>query len=181
MADGDGGKRGRGEQLFQPLDAGQVQVIGGLVEQHDFGVSDQGLGDGQPLAPAAGECGGLGIQEVKAGPSGKFSQAALALAFSDMNRRERPLQHLAQAEAGGKSRVLRHIGGAGALADSQLARVRLDLAGKNRQQGRFSGAIGADEPDAGAVLDGEGNIKKQRLGAELFGHGLEVQNRRHLI
>ena len=82
---------------------------------------------------------------------------------------------------GGKARVLRHVSGAGALAHGQFARVRLNLPGQNRQQRGFARAVGADQADPVAVLDGERNVLKQRLGAELLGHGLRVENRRHLF
>ena len=46
-----------------------------------------------------------------------------------MRRGESFLKHLADGEAGGEARVLRHIGGAGALADGEFSGVGLDLAG----------------------------------------------------
>ena len=78
MADGDGGKLCRGEQLLQPLDAGQIEVVRRLVEQHHIGLGDQGLGDGQPLAPAPGERGRLSIQIHEAGPAPQLSHQAFA-------------------------------------------------------------------------------------------------------
>ena len=156
-------------------------MVGGLVEQHHFGLDDHGLGDGQPLAPAAGERGCLGVEVGKTGASGQFAQPALAFGFVDMRRGQRLLQHLADGEAGGKARVLGHVGGASALAHRQLAGVRLDLPGKNRQQRGFARAIGADQADPVAVLDGERNVLEKRLGAELLGHRLRVENRRHLF
>ena len=180
VADGDGGEGSVAQQLFQPLYAGQVEVVGGLVQQHDFGFDDHGLGDGQPLAPAAAERGRLGVQVGKAGAAGQLAQPALALVFVHMGGGQRLLQHLADAQAGGKARVLGNIGGAGALAHRQLAGVGLNLPGQYRQQRGLARSVGADQADAVAVIDGEGNIEKQRLGAELLGHGLRVENRRHL-
>ena len=46
---------GGAQQPFQPDDAGQVEVVGRLVEQQQVGPADQFAGQGQPLAPAAGK------------------------------------------------------------------------------------------------------------------------------
>ena len=98
-----------------------------------------------------------------------------------MRSRHRPLQHLPDAEAGSKARILRHISGAGPLTHCQFARVRLNLAGKDGQQRGFSRPIGTDEADPVAVLHGERDIAEERLGAKLFGHRLRVENRGHLF
>jgi hypothetical protein len=74
VADGDGGEGGTAQQFFKPLDAGQVEVVGGLVEQHHLRLDDHGFGDGQPLAPAAGERGRLLIEVGKTGAAGEFAQ-----------------------------------------------------------------------------------------------------------
>ena len=126
MADGDGGERGRGEQLLQPLDAGQVKVVGGLVQQHHFRFADQSLSNRQPLAPAATERGGLVVEVNETGAAPQLSNQALAqppLPFALIYVRcgQRPLQNLPDAEAGRKTRVLGHVGGAGAFAHGQLA------------------------------------------------------------
>ena len=94
---------------------------------------------------------------------------------------QRPLQNLTDGEAGGKMRVLGHVGGVGPLAYRQLTRVRLDLPGKNGQQRGLARAIGTDQADPVAVLDGEGNIAKQRLGPELLSDRLRIENRGHLF
>ena len=44
-------KRRTGEQILEPLDAFQVEVIGRLVEQQKVGLTQQGFGDGQTLLP----------------------------------------------------------------------------------------------------------------------------------
>jgi len=41
-------------QPAHPADAGRVQAVGGLVEDQDLGVAEQGGGDGQALAHAHG-------------------------------------------------------------------------------------------------------------------------------
>ena len=47
------GKTGS-KEFFQPEDAFDIQMVGGLIHDQDIGVNNQGPADGQPLAPAAG-------------------------------------------------------------------------------------------------------------------------------
>ena len=70
MADGDGGEGRGAEQFFKPFDAGQVEVVGGLVEQHHFRLDDHGFSDGKTLAPTAGERGGFSVEIGKSGAAG---------------------------------------------------------------------------------------------------------------
>ncbi len=121
MTDRDGGKGGGGEQLLEPLDAGQIEVVGRLIQQHHLRFADQGLGDGQPLAPAATERGGLGVEVREAGTAGEFPQTALAFGFVDLGGGQSPLQNLTDRKVGGETRVLGNVGGASPLAHRQLA------------------------------------------------------------
>ena len=75
MADGDSGERGTGEQLFQPFDSSQVEVVGGLVEQHDFGVADQGLGNGS-LDPFGGHVGDFLVDHLRRIGAARASEVA---------------------------------------------------------------------------------------------------------
>ena len=49
------------QQVLQPLDGVQVEVVGGLVEQEHIGLGHQGLCQGHPLAGTAGQPGHRGI------------------------------------------------------------------------------------------------------------------------
>ena len=80
-----------------------------------------------------------------------------------------------------KTRVLRDISRTGALAHGNLAGVGFHLPGQQGQQRGLARAIGPDQADPVAILHGKGDIEKKRLGAELFGHGLRIENWRHLI
>ncbi len=117
VADGDGGEGGGAEQLFKPLNTGQVEVVGGLVEEHDFRFDDHGLGDGEPLAPTAGERGCFSVEVGKAGAAGELTKAAFAFGVGDMGCGEGLFKYLADGEAGGEAGILGDVGGAGALAD----------------------------------------------------------------
>ena len=186
MANGHGGERGVGEQPLKPFDARQVKMVGGLVEQHHVRIAHQGFNNRKALAPTAGEGSGLGVEIRESGPAGQFAKPAFARALV-LERRlfvgghESLFQHLADAEAGSKTRVLRNIGGAGALAHGHLAGVGFHLPGQQRQQSGLARAIRPDQADTVAILHGEGDVEKKRLGAELLGDGLRVENWRHLI
>ena len=53
-------------------------------------------------------------------PDSSRSRPSRSVSFH-VRRGQRLLQNLADGKAGGKARVLRHVGGAGALAHGQLA------------------------------------------------------------
>ena len=55
VGDDDAGEVGLLEKLFEPLDSGEVEVVGGLVEKKNIGGGDERFGDGEALAPASGE------------------------------------------------------------------------------------------------------------------------------
>jgi len=42
------------EQIFEPGDSQQIEMVGGLVEQEDIGMLHQGFDNGETLLPAAG-------------------------------------------------------------------------------------------------------------------------------
>ncbi len=112
MTDSNRGKWQGGEQFLEPLDSGQVKVVGGLVEEQDVRFADQGLGNGQPFAPAAGEGGGLGLKAVEAGAAGERLQAAFAIALVGVGHGHGAFKHIANGEAGIEARVLGDISGA---------------------------------------------------------------------
>jgi len=43
------------QHAFEPVDAGEVEMVGGLVQQDDVRRLQQRLDDGEPLLPAAGQ------------------------------------------------------------------------------------------------------------------------------
>ena len=61
VSDDDKGERGGAEQVFEPLDAFEVEVVRGLVEEEDFGIGDDGFGNSKAFPPAAAEAGGFAI------------------------------------------------------------------------------------------------------------------------
>ncbi len=79
VGDDDAGEVGLGEKLFEPLDSGEVEVVGGLVEEKNFGGGDERFGDGEALAPASGEGLRRGVEVLEAGAAESFVQAGVAL------------------------------------------------------------------------------------------------------
>jgi hypothetical protein len=65
--------------------------------------------------------GRLRVEVRETGAATQLTQPPLALGFVHMRGGQRGFQNLPDAEAGGKARVLRHVGGAGALAHRQFA------------------------------------------------------------
>ena len=184
VADRDSGERGVSHQRLKPLDSGQIQVVGGLVQQHHLRLANHSFCDGQPLAPSAAERGRLRVEIGKAGAARKFAQTALAgirfiRGLVYVGGGQRGLQDLADRKAGSKTRVLGHVGGAGALAHRQLAGVGFDLPGQNGKQRGLARAIGADQADAVSFLHGQRDIAEEWRSAELLGHGLRVEDWRH--
>ncbi len=57
VCDQDDGAAKIQQQFFQPLDSGYVEMVGGLIQQEDVGVADQGAGQGGAAGPAAGKGG----------------------------------------------------------------------------------------------------------------------------
>ena len=117
-------ERGGPQQPFQPDDARQVEVVGRLVEQQQVGPADQLAGQGQPLAPAAGEgvgrLVGVGEADLRQGDGGP----RLALVVLDRLVGEGGEQHLADGLAGGEDVVLGDVADAGAAAQRRGCRRR---------------------------------------------------------
>jgi hypothetical protein len=54
VAHDDAGEGGLLQQIFEPGDSEEIEMIGGLVEQKDVGMLHQSFDDGETLLPAAG-------------------------------------------------------------------------------------------------------------------------------
>src|SRR5258708_24339872 len=53
VAHDDAGEGSLLKQVFEPGDSGEIEMVGGLVEQKDVGMLHQGLDTSQTLLPAA--------------------------------------------------------------------------------------------------------------------------------
>ena len=105
MADDDAGEGGGGEEFFEPLDAGQVEVVGGLVEEEDVGLLGEGEGDGEAFFPAAGVGLGDGVEVLESGAAEGFGGAAFPLGLVDVVLLEGLVDDFAGGDVGGNSEL----------------------------------------------------------------------------
>ena len=87
------------QQLLEPEDAVDVEVVGGLVEQQQLGLAHELARDGEPLLPAARERLRLLRLVREAGPSHRDGDLAVALVRVEPLVGERLAQHRADARA----------------------------------------------------------------------------------
>src|ERR1017187_6983362 len=77
VADDDGCERRVLQQLLEPLEADEVEMVGRLVEQQNVGLLYQGFGDSQSLSPSPGQLGSLLLEVFEAGAAQGLAGACL--------------------------------------------------------------------------------------------------------
>ncbi len=196
-----------GQIFFQPLDGGQVEVIGRFVQQKQIGLGEQELGEGQARALPAGKHRDflfprfaaqadaqqrgfhLVLPGVAAGEvelvldvlvffqdffeliAGGFGHAVFEIAHL-----VREMVQIGEAEFGLvdhgvfgiEDRVLDEIADLGVSANRDGAEVGLLLAGEHPEEGGFARAVGPDEADAFAFVDGEVEFLEEDFFAEVL-------------
>jgi hypothetical protein len=172
VADEDGGEAGAFEQLFEPLDALEIEVVGGLVEQEEIGAGGESAADIEAFFPTARELGGFILVIGESGLSEDVGDAHLiggSIFDGDV----------VNGFAGGEPGVLRDVGEAHLLADGDHAGIGFLKTGEDLEECGLAAAVGTDKAEAVAVGDGEGYVVEQRSGAEAFGDGLAVEEKGH--
>ena len=179
MADDEAGTGEAGEPGFEPEGGFEVEVVGRLVEQQEVGGGEQGGGEGDAHAPAAGvavDRAGL-LRRVKAepgqdgrGPGGGGVGLDGAEALVDLRQAGGGgavllgeeggalgvgLQHRVEQGLRPGWRLLPHLREAGAGAEPDLAAVDGKLAGDGLQQRALAGAVAPDQADAAAGVDAQ--------------------------
>jgi hypothetical protein len=167
-----------GEPLFEPDDGVEVEVIRGLVEQHQVGSTDQCLCEVQAHAPAAREvgdrareitgseseaCKERGRAGARAVPVDRldsrvqFGQRMTVVGrFCDGERAFGATEFLVAVEheldrrARQRRRLLRNRGNAPVARYDAIAGFTVDLAAQQGEQARLARAVGADHADAPA-------------------------------
>ena len=124
MGDDEEAEGGLREVVFEPLDALDVEVVGGLIEQEQVGLLDQAAGDGEAFAPAAGEGGGELVAVGEAHGAGEDGDLGEALALGEVLAGDGILQDALDGGIFGEDVVLGHIGEAEAAAHGDLRRRR---------------------------------------------------------
>ena len=136
VADDDGGEWRVLQQLFQPFNAGQVEMVGGLVEQQDVRLLHQRLGDGQSFSPSSGQVGSFLLEVLEAGAAERLAGARFPFRFRDLGLFKCGVNHVANGLAGRELGFLLQVAETGALAQRHFAAV-----GGHRGRRGFAGAL----------------------------------------
>ena len=109
------------EQLLEPEDAVDVEVVGGLVEEEQLRLAREGAGDGEPLPPSAGEQRHRLLVVVESALAHRDRDASLALVRIRSRLPRRFMERGADRRPLREHRVLRHVADAQPLADRPRA------------------------------------------------------------
>ncbi len=180
VGDDDAGEGSLGEQLFEPEDALEIEVVGGLVEEEQVGVEDELAGDGEAAAPTAGERPGLGraLGEPSAAERERNARTEFALISG---RRERMGDSLVDGLIGREVGLLRDVAGAQIAARVERAFIGLEFAGEDLEERGLTGPVGADQAEAFAFGDAEGDAAKESSGSEILGYAGTALEEGHLF
>ena len=172
------------QQVLQPEDCVQIQVVGRLVEQQHVGRGGQRLGQRDALAQAAGErvhlrlawqlqalegfldalLPGPAVQRLDAGLQ-RIEIFAVGMGLVALAQRldlgHAQADGLEHRQAGLEDRFLRDVDAAQALLGLQLAVVGLLEPGQDLEQRRLAAAVTADQAQALAHLQRHGRVIKQ--------------------
>lgn len=174
-------EQGAGEApqgVFEVLEGGDVQVVGGLVQHQQVGGTEHGFGEQQavPLAAAQARCVAPLVRHGKA-EAGEV----------DMGRRDGAAEiHRRRAFTKVPGKVAAAIQLAAALAEggdlelgmtAQLPTGGVQLAEQQLQQRRLSASIGAEQCDAHAALEDEVQAAKKFGSAIAESQGPAVEKR----
>src|SRR5271166_476537 len=129
---------------------------------------NQGFDQSEALLPASGKFGGWGVEVVETGAAQVFGEAGAALGCGEAAAIKGGFDDGADGGIGRKTGILLNVTEAGAFAGGDFPAVGINLAGEDAQQRGFAGTIGADQADAIAFGDGEGDVLEKGLGPEGF-------------
>ena len=162
-------ERGGPQQPLQPDDARQVEMVGRLVEQQQVGPADQFAGQGQPLAPAAGEdvgrLVGVGEADLRQGDGGpgfalvvldrlrRRGRRAAPRGRSGRGRRRRPGRDSRGGRCGAATRCRRRAPrGRPAASAASICRSRWGRSGRRARRPKIEGQVGKQRPGAVALV-----------------------------
>jgi hypothetical protein len=171
-----------GEELLQPEDALDVEMVRGLVEEQQLGLAHERAREGDALLPAAREPGDRralargGAAQVE--PREQLVDARLLLP-AVRARWQAGAHRLADRGAGRERRHLRQVRDAQSGPSGDGARVGAELAREDAEERRLAGAVGADEADAIAVGEREAHALEEGARAEGVGEVLGGEKNGH--
>src|SRR5437773_2547892 len=91
---------------------------------------------------------------------------------------DRCSQDVFDRASGGETGVLGHVADPQAAAERARAAVGRRVAGEDLEEGRFAGAVGADEAGLVAFEQSEGQIVEERPASVSHAHGLAAEQER---
>ncbi len=139
MADDDQRAAAAAEFAFQPLDGGEIEVVGRLVQQQDIGRGRQHPRQRGAAGFAAGDMRGIFVAaqpKLLQDVAGLIMVVAGRKACFDIGQR---------GSEAGKIRLLRQVADGRTRLHEAAAAVGLDQAGRDLEQRRFAGAVAADQ------------------------------------
>ena len=166
------------QQVFEQRDAGDVEMVGRLIQQQQVGLHGEGQRQCSAFAFAAG--GGLRrtrfiqTEAVQVFEQPRVSTPAFAFVmhvFEPAARGQAGVQILGV----GQQRFLFNRHHAQSVLAADFAVVERATAGDDAEQRGFAGAVAADEADAFAVMDGQVGTVEQRMQAESKFGGVNCQ------
>ncbi len=178
VTDDDAGEPGALQQSFEPLDAGQIEMVRRLVQQQNVRLLRQGFGNHEAFAPATRERRGFHLEVVESHAAKRLGNPALPFRVRHAGRLQSALNGRADALARGKLRLLRNVAEAGKLADGYLTAVRRHAPDQNLQQRRFTRAIWPDQADAIAFGDGKADVLEQGRCSKCLRDALSIEDGR---
>lgn len=160
MGDDDRGALPGAQHFFEPGNAVEVEVVGGLVEQQQVGLLDQGAGQRDALARTARQAGDLGVRgQAELFQHGAYARRALPVFVVAFDVAD----HVEDSGVFVQLRLLFDRGHAQPRTAGDVAVVGNGAAIQQPQQRGLAGAVAADEADALAGLDGEVGVVQQRM------------------
>ena len=169
VADDDEGERRVHEQLFEPENAFEIQMVGRFVEQEERRFLDEFAGQGEAFAPTAGERFDLLFAAREADFAEDDADARRLFVFFEIAARESAGEDLLDRGFGIEDGFLGDVADLGFAKAGDVAVVGGFEAGEDFEEGRFAGAVGADEADAFAVAQVERDVREERAWAVGFG------------
>lgn len=139
-----------GEGLFQVLDQGRGQVVGGLVQQEDVAGAAQQACQGEALALARGQVGDPGGEAVRGEQAEGQEGFRVVVRVAGQAAGEGMEDRLPRSAGGG---FLREVADASAAGD--VTGVGGELTGQDGEQGALASAVRARDQQALARFDGE--------------------------
>ena len=169
------------QQLLELGDGPELQVVGGLVQQEQVRVPDQGRGEERAPLHACGELAEWRL-ERKVEPSRLAVEPRLVLPFVEPEIGQGLSQELPHGR-GPLGDLLLEAGHHAARTQLQLALVQLERARQDAHQGRLARAVAAEQAHALARLEDQVGLVEE--GARPQGEGglleLELRHRRGRI